>query len=118
MATPLIPQGAVESALMQQLYGRFTVSESTVSVATTSTQILKNNPERVGFVMINSGSYLLTISIRADLELYKGFVLSQRGDTMASLFIEDGILPILDFYGIADTTAGEITIYEFIRGST
>jgi len=51
-----LPVGAVQRALNQQLFGRFTTRENVVSVGIVSQILLKNNPERIGWVITNTGN--------------------------------------------------------------
>lgn len=111
------PQGAVQLALEAQLFGKFTTRELDVVVNITSTIIVKNNPERIGMVIVNSGGAPVTISLKRDLVPYKGLILSQQGDTLSTNYIEDAQFPTHELSAIADGIPSELYIIEFIRDS-
>lgn len=111
------PQGAVQLALEAQLFGKFTTRESEVVVGVTTTVIVNNNPERIGMVIVNSAGVPVTISLKRDVALYKGLILSQQGDTLSTNYIEDAQFPTHELSAIADGTPSELYIIEFIRDS-
>ena len=110
-----LPQGAVQRALELQLFGRFTTRETTIVVGTSAGVILNNNPERIGFVMTNTGGTSITFSLKRDIVSNKGLTLAQQGDTVTTNYIEDAQYPTHELSAISDTINGELFIVEFIR---
>lgn len=117
MADISLPKGAVQRALELQLFGVFTTRETTLTVNADSKVILNNNPERIGFVIVNSGATLITFSLKRDLVSGTGFILPQHGDTVTSSFVEDGQFPTNELSAISDAAGGVLYILEFIRAT-
>lgn len=110
-----LPEGAVQRALELQLFGRFTTRESTIAVAVNAGVILNNNPERIGYVMINTGAAQITFGLKRDQVDGKGLLLAQQGDTITTNYIEDAQFPTHEISAIAGAVGGEVFITEFIR---
>ena len=110
-----LPQGAVQRALELQLFGRFTTRETTIVVGLNARVILNNNPERIGFVMTNTGNTHITFSLKRDIVSTKGLSLAQQGDTVTTNYIEDAQYPTHELSAISDAINGELFIVEFIR---
>jgi len=108
-------KGAVQRALETQLFGKFATIDNVVSVAQTPVVLLKNNPERIGYVIVNTGNIKITFGLRRDVIDGKGFIVPEAGDTMASTFVEDGDFPTRELSAIATAVGGEVFIAEFIR---
>ncbi len=110
-----LPKGAVQLALERQLFGRFTSHESVIAVPVTPTIIFKNNPERIGWVLVNTGNIQITIRLGRVITSGQGIIAAQQGDTIASNYLEDGQVPTREWSAIASAANGEIFIVEFIR---
>lgn len=113
--TDQIPKGAVQTALEKQFFGRFTSREAVVPVGVTAQVILNNNPERIGWVLVNTGNIQITIRLDRTVSAGQGVIAAQQGDTIASTFIEDGQVPTREWSAIASAAGGEIYLLEFIR---
>lgn len=107
--------GAVQKALETRFFGRFTSREQLLSVTTTARVILLNNPERIGFVLVNTGTDNITFATQQDVTLSKGFVLPNAGDTVSVSFLEDGQFSTREFSAIAGGAGGELFVTEFVR---
>lgn len=113
-----IPKGAVQRHLEEVYGGQFTTRERVVSVATTAGVLLKNNPERIGWVIINTGNIQVTCRTSRIITAGEGLIIAQAGDTMTSNVLEDGNFPVLELSAIAAAAGGEVIVYEFIREAT
>lgn len=118
MSGDALPQGAVQRALELQLFGRFTVRETTVAIPITGIVLLKNNPERIGYVLTNTGNIQLTLTLKRDIVVGKGLIIAQLGDSMSTTFVEDGQFPTFELTAIAAALGGEVYVLEFIRVNT
>lgn len=110
-------EGAVQRALESQLFGKFTTVRRLISVAQTPEVIFKNNPERIGWVMVNTGNIQITFDIIQDVTAGKGLILPAEGDTVSVNYIEDAQYPTHEISAIASAAGGEVYITEFIRVS-
>lgn len=111
------PMGAVELALEQQLFGRFTTRERVVSVDDTSILLFGNNPERMGWVLVNTAAQQLTFRLQPAVTSGEGFILVNSGDTCSVTYLEDGQFPTHEINIIAAAAGGECFVVEFIRDS-
>lgn len=109
------PIGAVEKYLSELFGGHFRTIEKVVPVATDAAVLLKANPERVGFTIVNTGGIQITLRTSRVVEAGKGLVVAQAGDTLNSTFIEDGMFPTSELNAIAAAANGEVYVLEFIR---
>lgn len=110
-------KGAVQLALEQMMFGKFTTRERVVSVATTAAVLLKNNPERMGYILTNTGNIQITFKISQDVTAGKGIILNQLGDTLSTTFTEDGAFPTHELSAIANASGGELYVLEIMRYS-
>lgn len=115
MALKPRPMGAVELALEQQLFGRFTTVERVVSIADASIRLLNNNPERMGWVIVNTAPQQLTFRLQPGVVSGEGFILVNNGDTASTTYLEDGQFPTHEINIIAAAAGGECFVIEFIR---
>lgn len=111
------PQGSVELALEQQLFGRFTTVERITTVTDSSIRVLSNSPERIGWVIVNTGTQRLTFRLNPGVVSGEGFTLVNNGDTCSVTYLEDGQFPTHEINMIAAAAGGECFITEFIRDS-
>lgn len=116
MAEPR-PQGAVELALEQQLFGRFTTKERIVAIGVNSIRLLNNNPERMGWIIVNTAPQQLTFRLEPGVVSGQGFILVNNGDTASTTYLEDGQFPTHEINIIAAAAGGQCFVAEFIRDS-
>ena len=109
------PEGAVQRALELQLFGKFTTRRRLIPVGVVAEVILLNNPERIGWVMVNTGNIQITFDIIQDVLDGRALVLPQGGDTVSVNYIEDAQFPTHEISMIAAAAGGEVFITEFIR---
>jgi len=109
------PMGAVELALEQQLFGRFTTKSRSVDVGAASINLLPNSPERIGWALVNTASQQLTFAPDAIVVSGAAFTLVNNGDTCSTTYLEDGQFPTHEISIIAAAAGGRCFIVEFIR---
>lgn len=110
-----LPKGSVQLALERQLFGRFTSRESVIAVPLTPIIIFKNNPERIGWVLVNTGNIQITIQLGREVVAGKGVIAPAQGDTITTTYIEDAQVPTREWSAVASAAGGEIFIIEMIR---
>lgn len=115
MADQPLPSGAVQRALELQLFGRFTVRENIVSVGTTAGVLMKNNPERIGYVVVNTGNIQITMGLKRNVAAGIGLIIAAQGDTLSTTYVEDGQFPAYELSAVASSAGGEVMLLEFIR---
>ncbi len=110
-----LPRGAVQMALEQTLFGRFTVRENIVSIGIVPQVLLKSSPERIGYVLTNTGNIQITMLLARDVVAGQGLIIAQQGDTMSTTFIEDGQFPTYELSAIGSGVGAEAYVLEFLR---
>jgi len=111
------PMGAVELALEQQLFGRFTTKERIEDVSNASERLLNNNPERIGWIIVNTAAQQLTFRPSQAVVSGWGFILVNNGDTCSTTYLEDGQFPTHEISIISAAAGGQCYVVEFIRDS-
>lgn len=88
--------------------------ESTVTVQTTKTRLLKNNPDRVAIYMTNNNASEVFWSLKSDLTIVTGFAI---GNGIVTIFQvqNDGALCGRELWGIAPAGPVDIEIIELVR---
>lgn len=117
MANQQRPMGAVELALEQQLFGRFTTKRRLENIGASSEQLFGNNPERIGWVVVNTAAQQLTFVPDSIVVSGEGFILVNNGDTCSTTYLEDGQFPTHEISIIAAAAGGQCYVVEFIRDS-
>lgn len=80
----------------------------TTSVAVTKTQILRNNPDRLGFLIINLGANPIYVTPDSEPSTTRGILLAASGGFLTMLGKEDGAVVGFEFWGIASGGASAI----------
>ena len=71
-------------------------------IDTTAKIILKQSPNRVGFVMVNLSANVMFVAPAADVSSSKGIRLAANGGSLTTIWREDFHLPALEWSAIAD----------------
>lgn len=80
----------------------------TSTVATTVTQILRNNPDRFSYTIINLDVNAVFIAFDKGVSLTRGILITANGGSLTLSAKEDGELVGYDVFAISDTAASEI----------
>ena len=83
------------------------------SIPVTAGQLLQNNPNRVGFLLVNLGATDAYVGPFPDVSVNKGIFVAASGGSLKVEYTEDYILPTYDWYGIA-AIATNILIMEML----
>jgi len=81
-------------------------------IGTSLTTVLKNNPDRLMWMLINLGSYDAYIAWDRDVGTAHGVLLSARGGNLVLIADEDVELTGYEVYGIAPSGATDIYVIE------
>ena len=88
---------------------------STVSVATSVTRIVGNNPRRVQLTMYNRGVNNVDIDYVSSVTAGAGIPLTGSSGVAAATIEDDGEAVINEIYGIATTATSSVFVVEVIR---
>jgi len=103
--------------LLTQRFGiktRSVVNPVTAAVAAAGNLILRNNPDRVGFIIINLSANIVYISPLPGVLATAGIRLAAGGDWRSFVWDEDFELCSLDWYATASAFPSAIYILESI----
>ena len=79
-----------------------------VSCLTTVTRILPNNPDRLGYTLVNLGDTAMYVAWDRDVLASHGIYVAQTGGSFSLAADEDGELVGYELFGIAITSANDI----------
>lgn len=113
MATVL--QGAAPAYIAKEYGGSFEEIEQTISVLTTVTKLVGNNPERLALILINVGANDVYVKPSNNPGVEQGLLLAAFGGSVSLNVRSDLTLPTREWYGIADTTASTVYAIEVNR---
>lgn len=80
----------------------------TNTVATTVTQILKNNPDRLAYTIVNLTAYDVHVAFDREVSTTRGILISASGGSLSLRAEEDGELVGYELWGISTTGASTI----------
>ncbi len=95
--------------------GPTTSKTTTVTVATTVTRIVGNNPRRVSITIYNRGTNNVDLDYVATVTAGGGIPLTGASGVMQSTIEDDGEATINELYGIATTAASSVFVVEVLR---
>lgn len=84
----------------------------TPTVATTVTQILKNNPDRLAYTIINLTAYSIYIAFDREVSTTRGILIPASGGSLSMSADEDGELVGYEVFAISATSTS--TIYTVV----
>lgn len=90
------------------------VNPLVAQVETTKTQLLKPNPNRLAWTLINLGSTVMYVGFTQDVATTKGVLVSATGGVFGLLFSEDFTLCAFPVWAIADTSADACYLVEVL----
>jgi len=111
MAAPELPPAAQKFGFKTRLV----VNPVTDTVGTTATEILKNNPDRVYWLIVNLSAYDGYAGWDRGVSATKGILLPANGGYASASAQEDGELVIYPVYAVNLTAAGTWMIVEVER---
>lgn len=82
------------------------------SIGTTSELVLKNNPDRVFFLVVNLSANVVYVALSKDVSATKGIRLDANGGFVSFSAEEDGEAVASDVYGVATGAASAIYVLE------
>jgi len=111
MAAPELPPAAQKFGFKTRLV----VNPVTDTILTTPTEILKNNPDRVYWLIVNLSAYDGYACWDREVSATKGILLPANGGYASASAQEDGELVIYPVYAVNLTAAGTWLIVEVER---
>jgi hypothetical protein len=104
---------AVTLQEFREKYGLSTVKEYSFSVTDKPVLILKNNPKRFEFVVVNLGSQPCTIAFTPNVSLNFGVNVPANGGIVSMRVEEDGAATCWEIYAISNATGTTLYVQEY-----
>lgn len=89
------------------------VNPVTAALSTTAALVLKNNPNRVGWIIYNLSSEVIYFSLQQDVSTTKGFYVDKNGGSLSMIWTEDFDVTSMELWGIASTATPDILVIEY-----
>lgn len=104
--------GAVEDLIAKEFGGRVAVEESTLTVIATVGEILRNDPERLGWLLVNTGAVDLEVAWSRPATGADSIPVQAGGGSLSINVREDFVLPTHSLLGrvAAGTTTVRLTL--------
>lgn len=100
---------------LRRFGGPTTVRTSTVSVTTSVTRIVGNNPRRVQLTLYNRGVFNIDVDYASTVASGAGIPLTASSGIAASTIEDDGEVIISEVYGIGTTGTSAVFVVEVLR---
>lgn len=108
-------KGAVYDFIVAELGGPFEEEESVVSVGTSATRLVLNDPESAALLFVNVGANTIYISLTDKVSASRGIVLDSGGGSLSMIVRDDLVLPAREWWGLADTAATDLYVLRLRR---
>ena len=104
---------AVTLEAFREKYGVSTVKEYSFTVYDTPVLILKNNPKRFEFVVVNLGSQPCNIAFSPSVSLTFGISVPANGGIVSMRVEEDGQATCQEIYAISNAIGTTLYVQEY-----
>ena len=118
-ATILNPGEGLDETLAMKLVleyfgGYVRERETHITTLTVATQIVENNPDRIGLQIVNNSDAIVYVGFTPDTSAVQGIPLTAAGGTLIKKFRDDGQTCGNAVYGLSGVAGEELTIIETI----
>lgn len=96
------------------MVSKTTTKNKTVSIGTSDTDLVNNNPNRVQITFVNNGTNEVHIDIDNTVSTTSGLRLAASG-TITLNMMEDGNFVTERFVGIATGASSNVRVYEVVK---
>lgn len=95
--------------------GDTTARETVISVDTSRTRLVPNNPNRFRWMLINEGGNDVRVSIDPNLTASSGWLLPANGGVLEMNWWDDGSVVGAELFGFASGAASNVRVLEELR---
>lgn len=110
--------GAAQIFIEKLVGGFFVTRETDLTLSTTVRQVLRNDPERVGWLIVVTGGTTAQLAFNANITLATAILISGAGGTFSANVREDFTLTTVGVFGRVEAGNTTIHIIEVIRVSS
>ena len=109
--------GAAAALVEKLVGGRFNVRETDVTLTTTQGEILRNDPERVGWFIVNTGAAQAQLGFSTGISAAAAILVPLTGGQLSANVLDDYTLPTFAMYGRVEAGTTTLHIVETRRVS-
>ena len=109
--------GAAQQFVAGLVGGFFVTRESDVILTTTAAEILRNDPERVGWLVVVTGATEAQLAFNVAVTTASSIRIPGSGGSFSANVREDFTLPTTSLYGIVAAGTTTLHIVEIVRVS-
>lgn len=108
-------EGSTAYKVTEKLFGtRLQLVDRTITLGATVTEILPNNPRRVGWVIVNRDISPIAIGFNRQITYDTGIIIGSNGGTATMHVTEDGECTSYSVYGLSATGLAPVYVVEVI----
>lgn len=109
------PRSPLEALSLNRFGGRTYGQEKVISVTTTRTLVIPNNPNRLFWAMINEGANDVRVTNDPNVTASSGWVLAASGGVISMYWEEDGEAVGYEVFALTSAGASNVRVKEIIR---
>ena len=109
--------GAAQLFVERLVGGFFVARETDLTLTTTAAEILRNDPERVGWLLVVTGATQAQLAFNIQITLATAILIPASGGSFSVNVREDFTLPTNALYGNVDVGTTTVHIVEVVRVS-
>lgn len=92
--------GATSQLVAEQIGGTFNVRQRRQVIQTTPEQVLQNDPERVFWLIVNTGGLRAFVSFGRDIDTQNGVIIGPDGGSLSVTIEDDFIMPVFPLFAL------------------
>lgn len=108
-------KGAAQQFIERMVGGFFVTRERDVTLTTTAAEVLRNDPERVGYLIVVTGATGAQFAFNINVTTAQSIHAPGSGGTFSANVREDFMLPTVSLYGNVAAGTTTLHIVEIIR---
>lgn len=109
--------GAAQQFIERMVGGFFVTRERDVTLTTTAQEVLRNDPERVGYLISVTGATEALFAFNINVTVAASIRVPGSGGTYSANVREDFMLPTVSLYGVVAAGTTTLHIIEIVRVS-
>ena len=107
--------GAAAEFLRTRYKGELTEDETSVTLGTTVSTVIRSNPDRLGLLILNLSTNTMYISITNGVSATDGIRLGANGGSLSLNVTDDGMIQTRTWYGVSTGAGSSVYVLELTR---
>lgn len=92
--------GAVSDLVAERLGGAIDVRQSRQVIQTTAEQVLTNDPERLFWIVVNTGSIRAFVGFDRNIDTQNGLIIGPDGGSLSVTIEDDFVMPVFPLFAL------------------